>query len=141
MFSQGIYDLRHESWRSRHGESIVNIPKPQKVHFRWVCWVSRWFVRHFRSFFNVIVAHVLTTKPHLSIQNRVWDHPHGGKPYQESFFDALKPPKHRFRLVFYVLRLDFWVFLRICSNKLKIVFFFQKSSPYRETLKKHISDT
>ena len=58
-------------------------------------------------FFYVILAHVLTTKPHLSIQNMLWDHPHGGKPYEESFFNTLKPPKHRFILVFCALRLIF----------------------------------
>ena len=47
--------------------------------------------------FDVILGHVLAVKPHISIQNMIWDHPHGGKTHEESFFHTLQPPKHRFR--------------------------------------------
>ena len=57
------------------------------------------FLKQFGNFFDhfdVILGHVLAVKPHISIQNMIWDHPHGGKTHEESFVDTLRPPKHRF---------------------------------------------
>ena len=67
----------------------------------------------------MILAHVLAVKPHISIQNMIWDHPHGGKTHEESFVHTLQPPKHRFWLVVHCFIMHFWhlskkVFRTIC---------------------------
>ena len=124
MFSQGIYDLRHESWRSRHGDYIFNIHKPQKVHFRWFFLSVKVICSTFSKFVNVILAH-----------NRVWDHPHGRKPYQELFFDARRASKHRCMLVSHVLRLNFWDFRNSFSKTEIRKSLFPTIIPYRETFK------
>ena len=52
------------------------------------------------GFFNVILAHVLISKHHLSIQNMIWDHPQGGKLHEESFFNTLRAVRMTFWWVF-----------------------------------------
>ena len=51
-------------------------------------------------FFNVILAHVLILKHHLSIQNMLWDHPQGGKLHEESFFNSPRALRTLFWWVF-----------------------------------------
>ena len=74
--------------------------------------------RYFFCHFDVILGHVLAVKSHISIQNMIWDHPHGGKTHEESFVDPLRPPKHRFRWVFHSFMKSVWLF-DIFSKKKK----------------------
>ena len=49
----------------------------------------------FSTKFEVILAHVSAVKPHISIQNMIWDHPYGRKLFEESFFHTPRLRKHR----------------------------------------------
>ena len=64
------------------------------------------------GFFNVMLAHVLILKHHLSIQNMILDHPQGGKLHEESFFNTLRAVRMTF----------WWVF----DDSLKIFTIFKK---------------
>ena len=66
-----------------------------------------------RSLWVILMSfwdNVLAVKPHISIQNMIWVHPHEGKTHQESFVDTLRPPKHRFRWVLHGFMMNFWHF-------------------------------
>ena len=89
-------------WRSQRRPGLPGTSK---------CWHGQFFVN-----FDVILAHVLAFKPHISIQNMIWDHPHGGKTHEEPFFNTLRPPKHRFRWVFHGFMMIFDIFRKISSG-------------------------